>query len=855
MSIFNSLGETVTKYPKTIVALWVLVLLVSLPLTGVFAQNLSSDMQKFIPNNLGAVIAGDKYDEQFSTGVSSQAIVVVQADDRIQAMHFIDSLDRAITTDPNIKNLTGTSSIFSVQRSTLAAMTPGLYHGLYAGYDNALAVAGISDAAGPQADVIKAAVVSATANNMGLPAETTYLTALLNLPRNMSDDALAAFAASWVDEHGYSDPAVLPASAVKNLVGTNVSLYVITTGVSTMWTNVSDNTPFIRGAIANVSKDPQYAGVKAYLTGEAALNYDYMQESGGDPSTMLTIVMVLLVLLLYFRSVTAPLTPLAVIVVALIVAMGIMGIISTAMNLYVLVQILMIVILLGAGTDYCVFVMSRYAEERQFGAGVRDSVRAAVAQAGRSVASSGSTAMIGFLALTILDEGIFRSLGVGMAVAIFCGMMVALTLLPAVITLAGDKVFWPRKIYNAGPSLTGGIWKAITSRVLKHAKLILVLAVLVTIPSIAIFSQLQLGNDSISGMPNSLESKVGFDLLTSQIGSDTMGQAMVVATMPSEIRDGQGQYSGGALAEIEDLSTALASVPGVEKVYSMTRPEGSTISYDNLSAYQGSELAMYQQYMSSHVGRDDRTTVLMVSYAGSPYSDAAQKTTDAIQETLAGYESAHVGTTLLLGGSVGGYEYQKMVTDKYPLVVGIVIVGIFLVLMLLLRSVFTPIRLIATLLMSLLWAMAVFILVFQFWLGASISWIMPIFLFCVLMGLGTDYDIFLVSRIREEVLKGKSDEDAIMQAVSSTGTIITLCGAVMAAAFGAMMLSPMVMNQEIGFALSLAVILDATLMRMVVVPSVMILMKKYNWWMPFMKREEEEMDKKRRKGMEKPIET
>jgi RND superfamily putative drug exporter len=845
MSVFNSLGVAVTKYPKTIIALWVLVLLVSLPLTGVFAQNMSSDMQKFIPKNLGAVVAGDKYDEQFSTGVSSQAIVVVQTDDRLQAMRFIDELDKSVLTDPNIRNLTGTSSIFSVQRSTLAAMTPDLYRSLYAGYDSALAAAGMTDAAGNLTAPVKAAVASGMANSMGLPANTTYLAALLNLPRNMSDDVLEAFATRWVSEHGYADPAILPASAVKNLVGTNVSLYVITTDVSTMWSNVSDNTPFIRGAIANVSKDPQFAGVNAYVTGEAALNYDYMQTNSGDPSTMLTIIMVLLVLLLYFRSVTAPATPLAIIVVALIVGMGIMGIISTMMNLYVLVQILMVVILLGAGTDYCVFIMSRYAEERSSGTAVKDSVRAAVAQAGRSVASSGLTAMIGFLALTVLDEGIFRSLGVGMAVAIFCGMMAALTLLPAVMTLAGDKVFWPRKIYNAGPSLTGGIWRAITSRVLKHAKLVMVLAVLITIPSIAVFSQMQLGNDSISGMPDDLESKAGFDLLTSQIGSDSMGQAMVVATMPYDVRDSPGHYSAGALADIEDLSTALAGVPGVEKVYSMTRPEGVTISYNNLSAYQGSELAMYQQYMNSHVGRDDRTTVVSVSYAGSPYSDAAQKTTDAIRDVLATYESGHADTELLLGGSVGGYEYQKMVTDKYPLVVGIVIAGIFLVLMFLLRSVFTPIRLIATLLMSLVWALAVFILVFQFWLGASISWIMPIFLFCVLMGLGTDYDIFLVSRIREEVLKGKTEEEAILTAVSSTGTIITLCGAVMAAAFGAMMLSPMVMNQEIGFALSLAVILDATLMRMVVVPAAMVLMKKYNWWMPFVKSEEQKLDEKK----------
>ena len=156
-----------------------LVLLISLPLTGVFAGNLSSDMQKFIPKNLGAVVAGDKYNEQFSTGVSSQAIIVVQSDDRIQAMHFIDDLDKAVIGDPNITNVTSTTSIYSLQRSTLAAMTPGLYHGLYQGYDGALASAGLSNATGSQADAIKAEVAAGMAANVGLPANTTYLTALL----------------------------------------------------------------------------------------------------------------------------------------------------------------------------------------------------------------------------------------------------------------------------------------------------------------------------------------------------------------------------------------------------------------------------------------------------------------------------------------------------------------------------------------------------------------------------------------------------------------------------------------------------------------------------------------------------
>jgi RND superfamily putative drug exporter len=235
---------------------------------------------------------------------------------------------------------------------------------------------------------------------------------------------------------------------------------------------------------------------------------------------------------------------------------------------------------------------------------------------------------------------------------------------------------------------------------------------------------------------------------------------------------------------------------------------------------------------------DGRTTLLYVSFVGSPYSEESQSTIDSLKEKLGAYERNNTGTTLLLGGSnVGTYEYQKMCTDKYAIVIPVVLIGIFLILVLLLRSVFTPARLVFTLLMSISWTLAAFIIVFQYWMQVSVSWILPIILFCVLMGLGVDYDIFLVSRIREEVLKGRGEEEAIKQAVESTGTIITLCGAVMASAFGSMLLSSMLELKEFGFVLCLAIILDATVMRLVIVPAIMVLMKKYNWWMPFVKEE------------------
>ncbi|MDI6896673.1 efflux RND transporter permease subunit [Methanocella conradii] len=1191
VSIFSKLGEVVTRHPWAIIAIWAIALIISLPLVGMFTGNLQYDVQKFIPKDLGSYQAKDKYDEQFPGNYKNQILVVVESDNKTAAMHFIDELDGRVKGDAAIRNVTGTSSIYSVQRDAVVNMTPDLYRGLYDAFDNAsdgnrklwnatdtvlntsnslywlwdnvteanselykgrktvldssaklysardqvvsahdglyqvkgvadlvdgipayyvqayvnanktglddanssamalqqaqafisssipaasqplahgylsafheywtnnynpdpmsraqaainnggvafintqvpaeqrplmlsaiqslplaaygnsinvrafcvntvVAMQNITDQAqiqqlyaiydlgpapsaaaidgfvlnmvssmmpgadrksiegiyylgrnpsdgaigsylvnkaiaalgenatqeakdvlwdawniGPTAtkqdfddyvlkkagrglnqtekqslqeiygwgpnpnesivrayvlreagkglnatenqtlaeiydlgrcpdnETIKKYVVSKTMTELNLSCNDTYFMALLGLERNMSEEQLKDFARAWEAEHGYDDPMILPQSVVDSLASGNVTLYIVSTSDYEEAESSIESVKEIRSLVSGLLKEGGYNGVKAYVTGTTAMSVDTEKSAMDDVNNIdkVTIVLVLILLGLYFRSFLTPFIPLVIIGIAVAVAFGFMGVVSAQIDVFYLVMTFMVVIMLGAGTDYCVFMLSRYAEERSKGAEVIEAVRTTVANAGKSIASSGSTAMIGFGSLMLIDRGVFQSIGIGTATSILFSMLVALTLVPALLTVAGDRVFWPRKLYNAGPGITAGIWRGITSRVLKHAKAIIIIAFLVTVPAVYIYGHLELGNDFVSMMPESVESKIGYDLLNENFGSGALEKGMVIATLPEPIKV-DGNYSPEALDRVERLSALIADTPGVDKVYSMTRPEGATIDYDNLSAYKGAEKEFYEGYMNDSIGADGRTTLIYVAFNGSPFSLSSQKAIDEIKEKLKAYQASEgAGTTLLMGGgAVGTYEYQRLCTDKYSLVIPVVLIGIFIVLMLLLRSLFTPARLITTLLLSIAWTLAIFILVFQVWLNASVYWILPIILFCVLMGLGVDYDIFLVSRIREEAFKGRSDEEAIEHAVESTGTIITLCGLVMAAAFGSMMISGTIMLKEFGFVLCLAILMDATLMRLVVVPSIMVLLKKYNWWMPFVKDE------------------
>jgi RND superfamily putative drug exporter len=162
----------------------------------------------------------------------------------------------------------------------------------------------------------------------------------------------------------------------------------------------------------------------------------------------------------------------------------------------------------------------------------------------------------------------------------------------------------------------------------------------------------------------------------------------------------------------------------------------------------------------------------------------------------------------------------------------IVLAGAYIVLLFVLGSVLIPLRLIGVTLMTATWSLALTMFVFTIILNQPLLWLMPLILFVVLVGLGLDYDILLTTRIREEVTKGKSDEEAITTAVERTGAIITICGLIMAGALGSMMISAMGMLRQFGFALCAGILIDTAIMRIYLVPSMMILLKKWNWWAP-----------------------
>jgi RND superfamily putative drug exporter len=239
--------------------------------------------------------------------------------------------------------------------------------------------------------------------------------------------------------------------------------------------------------------------------------------------------------------------------------------------------------------------------------------------------------------------------------------------------------------------------------------------------------------------------------------------------------------------------------------------------------------------IGQRLGIDGRSVMLVVVFQDEPFTTESIHTIDLLRDYNEGAAASVFDgdAEILVGGSTAGMaDVSRTVAEDFMTMRFVVLIGIYIVLLVVLGSLLIPLRLIMTVLLNVTWTVAATMLVFLYASGAPVLWMMPLILFVVAMGLGMDYDIFLTTRIREEVSKGKTDAKAITTAVERTGGIITACGLVMAGAFGSMMLSTMVLLREFGFGLAFAILLDAMILRIYLVPAIMLLLQKWNWYAP-----------------------
>lgn len=618
--------------------------------------------------------------------------------------------------------------------------------------------------------------------------------------------------------------------------------YMTDEGETPMTAMVDD----IREIIADVKDDTGF-DTRTYVTGAAAISKDMEEQSASDMALIepITIIVILVLMGYLFRTVIGQFLPLGAVGVAIGISQAMVFVLaSTVLDVNYMVSTLLFALLMGVGTDYSIFIITRYREERMRGADREKAVHTAITWAGESVATSASTVIIAFLAMTTADFSFVKSLGLIIAGAIVIALLVALTLIPSILMLVGNRIFWPTtgkrwyayrdKFMARKAAGNHGYFHRAATFSVNHAKVVLIVAVLVTVPTTYMFLTAETSFDFIGAMGES-ESIDGIKAMTEDFGAGSIQPTQIVITGDVEVYDGTN-FNYAYLDAIENITSAVASQSEVQKVTGITRPFGEPIDYRNLDLLNDEQRSQVESAMLSALGEDGSSVLLTVVLSEQPQSAASVSFISDMREDLVDLKAQEpllVDSEIYVGGVTAAlYDTAEYTDSEFFKVEILVVVGIFIVLMVVLGSILLPAFAVISIAMSISWAFALTYFVFGTLLSLPVLWLIPLILFVMLMGIGIDYNIFILTRIREEIHKGKDTKEAVVDAVDWTGGIITALALIMAGAFGAMMLSGNAMLQEFGFALTVAILLDAMVVRTYIVPAGLAVMGKKAWWAP-----------------------
>jgi RND superfamily putative drug exporter len=541
----------------------------------------------------------------------------------------------------------------------------------------------------------------------------------------------------------------------------------------------------IAPVVEEVRSIARSGGGSVHVTGPAGYATDFADVFSGFDSTLLyiTAVIVIVILLLTYRSPVLWLLPLTCVFVALTAAQAVIYLLARDAGLTVNGQsaFILTVLVFGAGTDYALLLTARYREELRRHADRHEAMAVALGRAAPAIIASAATVVLSLLTLLVAELSSTKSLGPVMAVGIAVGLCAMITLLPALLVVFGRWVFWPvRPTLGSAEPTQRGLWARIGARVARRPRVVWVVTAVV-------LGALALGVTGLDA--NGLQSKDSFRTEPDAV----TGEQVLARHFPA----GAGnpvQVIGNASAAAQ-LQAAVAATPGVTQV---TRP----VVKDGLAYVEGT------------------LTSAADSQAGYDTVDRLRGSVHAIPGA-----DAKVG-----GGSAVNLDIQRASRHDTNLVVPLVLVVVLIILGVLLRSVVAPLLLVATVVLSFAAALGVSALVFDHVFGfAGADPSFPLWTFVFLVALGTDYNIFLMTRVHEESGRWGTRRGALI-GLAATGGVITSAGVVLAGTFAALGTLPLVFVTELGFAVAFGVLLDTFVVRSVLVTALNLDIGRWIWW-------------------------
>ncbi len=578
--------------------------------------------------------------------------------------------------------------------------------------------------------------------------------------------------------------------------------------------NVEDSTI---EELRSVADEIRAEGFTVQVAGQGTLQADFTKIAQEDlrKGESIGIAIALIVLIVVFASIVAAVVPIVMAIFAIAVALGLVSLIGQLVHFNLFVENMVTMIGLAVGIDYSLFVVSRYREERKKGFEKLDAIGAAGATANRAVFFSGLTVVLALLGMFIIPTTIFRALAGGAILVTLAALTASMTLLPALLALLGDRINWPRLSKRARVDSEhdpkGGFWDRVTRGVMARPVVFLVASVLALGGLGSFYFQLHRGtSQNVSQLSNDFPSKQAFLTLQREFAGGVTDPAKIVIT-----GDVQGSEAQAAISRLQQEianDRAFAAKTAVTP-----SKDGIAIEIDAYFRGDPSNNEAFQEI------RDLRSEIVPSAFGGVK------------------------GVEVLVGGNTAFFTDFLDVANQYQWIVLVFVLGLsFLLLTVVFRSIVLPVTAILMNILSVGAAYGAVTLVFQKGIGIgffnavgfqfhqtpSIEAWLPLFLFSVLFGLSMDYHVFLLSRIREEYDKTRDNAEAVAYGLRTTAGIITGAALIMVAVFTGFAAGRLGPLQQMGFGLAVAVFMDATIVRTLLVPAAMRLLGDLNWYLP-----------------------
>ncbi|BAQ09036.1 membrane protein [Bacillus sp. OxB-1] len=651
-------------------------------------------------------------------------------------------------------------------------------------------------------------VMDIVSDSFGMPAETMFLV----FDQTSSEQIQAALDAveeldvtsnivSPLDHPEQSDTASKVSYAMLHFDGDAESM--------------SDVVSDIRKAIGN---EP---GIT--LTGASAISKDINTASQRDLMTAeaIGLPIAIIVLLFAFGTVVASFVPLIIGIVTVVSAFGILTILGGRFDLSIFVMNIIPMLGLALSIDFALLFISRYREERRTES-ITESVTTTIRTAGRSVIFSAFCVFIGLGAMLLIRVDIFQNIAVGGMIVVGMAVLSSITLLPSVLLALGEKI---DKWQLIKPKTTGEDgWRKFANQVIKRPVLITIVALVLLGIALIPVKNMELTIPQIDSLPKSYDTRSAFELVEDTFGLGDQSSVYVLAEREGGWTDDDG------LASMKSLEETLREDPLVEEVTTLFTASGIASpeewSQANLVPEMKTQLAPVQEAFV----QDEK---LMV-----PVTLAADGTSDEAQDWVRNWAEKETEWNLLIGGQPKfNQEIFDEIWDKIGLVLAVILISTFFILMFAFRSVIIPLKAIVMNVIGLSATFGILVYIFQyghFGLPAgTIALIIPVIVFSLVFGLSMDYEVFLISRMQEEYAKSFNNDKATVEGLATTSKVITSAALIMIVLTGAFAFTDVLPVKQIGVGIAIAVAIDATVIRLLLVPSLMKLFGKWNWWLPF----------------------